>query len=304
MSKKIAMLLTSAMGLTACGYDTNSSSPTASESAVQIAQTGYSSAVPTVYFTAADEQGTVVEMIYDSKDYARDESDITKTAYVYLPYGYDENDLDTRYDICYLMHGYDDFQFEKNVDFIQNIVEENDLNERGYFIYHGVGTNDTVKSQSIDMADEMLSRDGFFTPDHYVFYQREGGQHDHNSCREFMYNALPLFFGGGTLATRTPQRQMLRLMFVSEQATALRTGKQCRAVCKLLIATAFPRSFTPMRNFPTTSDSVQKRWLTAGYTMRSASGRSSLQAIYRQKESLPICEPAADTNKERSRQGL
>lgn len=28
------------------------------------------------------------------------------TAYVYLPYGYDEKDGDTRYDILYLMHGW------------------------------------------------------------------------------------------------------------------------------------------------------------------------------------------------------
>ena len=102
---------------------------------------------------------------------------------------------------CWYYGGYGDFQIEKNVDFIQQLVEDNDLDERGNFIYHGVGTNDTVKSQSIDMAEEMLSRSDIFTPDHYVFYQREGGQHDHISCREFMYNALPLFFGGDTVQT-------------------------------------------------------------------------------------------------------
>ena len=31
---------------------------------------------------------------------------IQKTAYVYLPYGYDETDEDARYDILYLMHGW------------------------------------------------------------------------------------------------------------------------------------------------------------------------------------------------------
>lgn len=277
-----------------------------------------------------EQAGTVTQITYDSKDFVRDESDITKTAYVYLPYGYDENDTETRYNICYLIHGwgghageyfqyanitdmldnmiakgdipptifvsatfyndnsdtgfsgsvaefrqlhrdfeeylmpavegqfhtyaestspddlkasrdhrafggfslgsvttwlqfcydsdyiryflpmsgscwyyggYGDFQIEKNVDFIQQLIQDNDLDERGYFIYHGVGTNDTVKSQSIDMAEEMLSRSDIFTPDHYVFYQREGGQHDHVSCREFMYNALPLFFGGENVQT-------------------------------------------------------------------------------------------------------
>ena len=80
-------------------------------------------------------------------------------------------------------------------------MKDNQLDERGYFIYHGVGTDDTVKSQSEMMAEEMLSRNDFFTPEHYVFYQKEGGQHNHIAVREFMYNALPLFFGDDTMNT-------------------------------------------------------------------------------------------------------
>ena len=60
--------------------------------------------------------------------------------------------------------------------------------------YYAVGTNDAVKSQSIDMADEMLSRSDIFTPDHYVFYQKDGGYHDFDAVREYLYNALPVFF--------------------------------------------------------------------------------------------------------------
>ena len=299
-----------------------------------IEQSGMSKSVPEDYFSSCEHSGTVTEITYNSKDYVRDESDVTKTAYVYLPYGYDENDTETRYNICYLMHGwgghageyfqyanitemldnmiengdipptifvsatfynensqtdfsssvaefrqfhrdfeenlmptvegkfhtyaestspddlkasrdhrafggfslgavttwlqfcydsdyiryflpmsgscwyyggYGDFQIENNVDFIEQLVKENQLDERGYFIYHGVGTNDTVKYQSEAMAEEMLSRNDIFTPEHYVFYQREGGQHDHNSCREFMYNALPLFFKdeGNTMQSKT-----------------------------------------------------------------------------------------------------
>ena len=44
------------------------------------------------------------------------------------------------------------------------------------------------------MADEMLSRSDTFTPDHYVFYQKDGGYHDFDAVQEYMYNALPLFF--------------------------------------------------------------------------------------------------------------
>ena len=49
------------------------------------------------------------------------------------------------------------------------------------------------KSQSIDMADEMLTRE-IFTPEHYVFYLKDGGYHDFNAVQEYLYNALPLFF--------------------------------------------------------------------------------------------------------------
>ena len=296
-----------------------------SESAINservIPQTGWTNAVPASYTAAATQQGTVVPLTYDTKDYPRDEAPIRKTAYVYLPYGYDENDRSTRYNILYLMHGwgghageyfefvaknifdhmiengetppliivsasfynensnydfsgsidefrafhldfenalmpavegkyhtyaastseedlkssrdhrafggfslgsvttwlqfchdidyirwflpmsgscwyygtYGDFQIKKNVDFIEQLIEDKNLDERGYFIYHAVGTNDTVKSQSIDMANEMLSRETF-TPEHYVFYQKDGGYHDFDAVQEYLYNALPLFF--------------------------------------------------------------------------------------------------------------
>ena len=274
------------------------------------------------YKTESDYPGNVTRLDYASKDYVRDGAAITKTAYVYTPYGYDENDEETRYDILYLMHGwgghageyfeytstknvfdhliengdippiiivsatfynensntdfsssisefrqfhrdfeenlmpavegqfhtyavsvsnedlkasrdhrafggfslgsvttwlqfcydfdyiryflpmsgscwyygtYGDFQIKNNVNFIEQLVKDNDLDERGYFIYHAVGTQDAVKSQSIDMADEMLSRN-IFTPEHYVFYLKDGGYHDFDAVLEYLYNALPLFF--------------------------------------------------------------------------------------------------------------
>ena len=296
-----------------------------------IPQTGWTESVPSEYKAASAHPGTVERLDYTSKDYAGSGGDITKTAYIYLPYGYDETDTETRYDIMYLMHGwggsageyftrgtlkntfdqmidrgemkpailvsatfytpnggtdfgssvsqlrafhedfekalmpavegkyhtyatsasdedlkasrdhrafggfslgsvttwlqfcydydyircfapmsgsswyyggYGDFQIEKNVEFIENLVKEQTLNERGYFIYHAVGTNDAVKSQSVDMAEEMLSR-GTFTPDHYVFYQKDGGYHDFDAVQEYLYNALPLFFPGQEAAKVT-----------------------------------------------------------------------------------------------------
>ena len=70
-------------------------------------QTEYIGAVPESYFESSAQPGKVLEIRYESRDYtSEDESAIQKTAYVYLPYGYDEEDLDTRYDILYLMHGW------------------------------------------------------------------------------------------------------------------------------------------------------------------------------------------------------
>ena len=284
-------------------------------------QTGYTTPVPREYQAPSEKPGIVEELVYSTRDYARNaETILQKTAYVYLPYGYDDS---KPYNIVYLMHGwgghageyfdytgtknmldhmiengdieptifvsatfynensdydfsgsidefrafhldfenhlmpavegkyhtyaqgitledfaasrdhrafggfslgsvttwlqfcydvdyiryflpmsgscwyygtYGDFQIERNVDFIEQLVAEKNLNERGYFIYHAVGTQDSVKSQSIMMAEEMLDRDGAFPPEHYVFYQKDGGYHDLDAVQEYLYNALPLFF--------------------------------------------------------------------------------------------------------------
>ena len=310
------------MGTTANSAQTQTTAATTEKEMITMEQTGFTNDVPQKYKSVASHAGTVERLDYETKDYVRDSSPITKTAYVYLPYGYDANDTETRYDILYLMHGwggrageyfdytstknvfdnliengdvkpmiivsatfynansgtdfsnsiaefrqfhndfenalmptvegkyktyakstssddlkasrdhrafggfslgsvttwlqfcydydyiryflpmsgsswyYGDFQIKKNVDFIEQLVKDNDLDSRGYFIYHAVGTQDTVKSQSIDMADEMLTRDTF-TPEHYVFYQKQGGYHDFDAVQEYLYNALPLFFRYG-----------------------------------------------------------------------------------------------------------
>ena len=43
------------------------------------------------------------------------------------------------------------------------------------------------------MAEEMLSRE-IFSPDHYVFYQKDGGYHDFIAVEEYLYNAIPVIF--------------------------------------------------------------------------------------------------------------
>ena len=286
-------------------------------------QTGFTRQVPASYLRAAQHQGSVERIDYESHDYAGNGAAITKTAYVYVPYGYDADDDQTKYAIVYLMHGwtghageffeygnvrtiidnmiqqgdipptifvsptfyapngstgfgssvaalrafhedfehdlmpavegryrtfaastsdedlrasrmhrifggfslgsvttwqifcwdYDyvagflpmsgsswyfggfgDFQTRRNVDYIQQLVDENDLDARGYFIYQAVGTQDSMKGQTVMQAQEMLARPDVFTPDHYAFYQKEGGQHDYDAVREFIYNGLPVIF--------------------------------------------------------------------------------------------------------------
>ena len=95
---------------------------------------------------------------------------------------------------CWYYGTYGDFQTKNNVDFIEQLVKDENLDERGYFIYHTTGTQDTVKSQTVMQAEEMIARAEVFTPDHYVFYQKDGGYHDFNAVQEYLYNALPLFF--------------------------------------------------------------------------------------------------------------
>lgn len=51
-------------------------------------QTGWSKAVPSSYMGAATNQGSITRIEYDSRDYAGNDTAVTKTAHVYTPYGY------------------------------------------------------------------------------------------------------------------------------------------------------------------------------------------------------------------------
>lgn len=50
----------------------------------------------------SEKTGTIEKITYETKDYFGDESPIEKSAYVYLPYGYN---TETKYNVLYLMHG-------------------------------------------------------------------------------------------------------------------------------------------------------------------------------------------------------
>lgn len=62
--------------------------------------------VPAIYEQEAEQRGEVVRIDYDTRDYAEGTGVArTNTAYVYLPYGYDEN-TDQRYNVLYFVHGH------------------------------------------------------------------------------------------------------------------------------------------------------------------------------------------------------
>ena len=130
---KSALIVTVLMCfLTGCGHEQHGAVSSQVDTVRELEQTGMTSAIPAEYFKTAEQQGKVVKVDYESRDYVRDESVITKTAYVYLPYGYDGNDTDNRYNIVYLMHGGgghagDFFEHGSFRELIDNMIEKGDI---------------------------------------------------------------------------------------------------------------------------------------------------------------------------------
>ena len=88
--------------------------------------------MPAAYREASAQPGKVTRLDYDSEDYARYSAPITKTAYVYTPYGYDENDAEKRYNILYLMHGWgghagEYFEYADIKNMFDNLIERGDI---------------------------------------------------------------------------------------------------------------------------------------------------------------------------------
>lgn len=113
MKKRLALILYCAVSLSlllsACdnSASTPSSQPSQQPSGPAIVQytQGFKTSTGGIDDLKAvcDQQGTVVSLDYETPAYAYDESvTLTKSAYIYLPYGYDET---KNYNIVYLMHG-------------------------------------------------------------------------------------------------------------------------------------------------------------------------------------------------------
>ena len=101
------MLMTSMFGCAACSSDGASKEATdlsANDNVPTDFQIQYTTPVPSDFFQAATQQGTIELVEYDSKDYTQSSRPAThKPAYVYVPYGYDPS---KQYDVIYLLHGW------------------------------------------------------------------------------------------------------------------------------------------------------------------------------------------------------
>ena len=76
---------------------------------IDVEPDGYIDEVDSSYLSECVHQGTFLYSSYPSYDYSKDlslQNKKDRNFSIYLPYGYDENDLDTKYDILYLMHGW------------------------------------------------------------------------------------------------------------------------------------------------------------------------------------------------------
>ena len=86
------MMMMSMLGCAACSSDSasNEAMPIIEEDDVPTDfQIQYTTPVPSDFFQAASQQGTIELLEYDSKDYTQSSRPTThKPAYVYVPYGY------------------------------------------------------------------------------------------------------------------------------------------------------------------------------------------------------------------------
>ena len=69
----------------------------------------YEDQVPAAYTRQAEQRGTIEKFVYEAHDYFNDNALYEKTAFVYLPYGYDEAQT---YDLLILCHGIGGNEYE------------------------------------------------------------------------------------------------------------------------------------------------------------------------------------------------
>lgn len=106
-----------------------------SEMEKQNGQIEYIKKVPSKYYSKCKNMGKVEKVNYESRDYMSDEKrEIKKTAFVYKPFGYNQNDINKKYNILYLLHGWkmtagDFFDDSKSdiVNILDNMIEAGEI---------------------------------------------------------------------------------------------------------------------------------------------------------------------------------
>lgn len=92
----------------------------------------YTDSIPKNYFNEIPNGGRVEKVNYDTYDYTKkDKPKITKPAYVYLPYGYDKNNTDKKYNVFFFIHGwtgtaeeYFDYENEAMKKVLDNMIND------------------------------------------------------------------------------------------------------------------------------------------------------------------------------------
>ncbi len=128
--------------------------------------------MPQEYNNVCDKAGKVVSFKYKTRDNSKaDSTEVEKTALIYLPYGYDEKDTKTQYNILYLMHG-------------------GGGNENQYF--HGVDQNSQMKN----VFDNMIAKGDVkplivVTPTYNVPYSSDMNSTSMNFHLELVKDLIP-----------------------------------------------------------------------------------------------------------------
>ena len=61
--------------------------------------------IPQEYFSPCAKAGKVEAVNYTAHNHAGNGEEFEKTALVYLPYGYDPDNAEKKYNVMYMMHG-------------------------------------------------------------------------------------------------------------------------------------------------------------------------------------------------------
>ncbi len=112
--------------------------------------------IPSEYMQTAGQKGTIERIEYTTKDYLGDESEIVKHAFVYLPYGYSE---ENQYDVLVVCHGIGGNEYEWGfgktsgvpINVMDNLTEKGEIRPMIVVAPNGRSCKDFNKT-SMDMA--------------------------------------------------------------------------------------------------------------------------------------------------------